>query len=272
MAYPSKSLLFALAAGALAASPAAATTMLAGHVRAEAGVNFLRANADHGFDSVADFHHTDDDWTGAPNVRPLTATAHGAVETGDDSGAANSTITAVWDSPDAGAVELSGRDFALHTPDPTIAEAVAGLASSSSDHPEWSYAFIAGANGAFGLDFDLTGLGDTSGLGLWSLKLVDNGAAEVFSLLNINAQSGFHETGDFTHALTAGHTYTVSLLSSEIRFQLGLPSPDVAASESGAFHWSITSDAVPEPSAWALSIVGFGLAGGTLRRRRAAPA
>ncbi len=36
------------------------------------------------------------------------------------------------------------------------------------------------------------------------------------------------------------------------------------------FSTTITSDAVPEPAAWALMIGGFGLAGAMLRRRRAA--
>lgn len=38
-----------------------------------------------------------------------------------------------------------------------------------------------------------------------------------------------------------------------------------------SYHIVVTSDAVPEPAAWALMLAGFGLAGAALRRRQPAP-
>ena len=36
--------------------------------------------------------------------------------------------------------------------------------------------------------------------------------------------------------------------------------------EDGSFDWSISTSGAPEPATWALTILGFGLAGAGLRR------
>lgn len=74
-----------------------------------------------------------------------------------------------------------------------------------------------------------------------------------------------------TYAGTYGMTHNFSLadFGNTLHFNWEVPEGVIATSASGAFMTDLTS-AVPEPGAWALMIVGFGLMGATLRRRREA--
>jgi PEP-CTERM motif len=68
----------------------------------------------------------------------------------------------------------------------------------------------------------------------------------------------------------AGTTYRISLDGLADNFSAG-PLGDDAGTMNGSFTWQITSGAgaIPEPSAWAMLVVGFaGL--GLVGRRRAA--
>ena len=74
-------------------------------------------------------------------------------------------------------------------------------------------------------------------------------------------------TGQTRHNLLAGHTYTFAIVDEDIHNIEGIR-PAVTGREQGQFNWSISASGAPEPATWALSIVGFGLAGAGLRRRR----
>ena len=51
-------------------------------------------------------------------------------------------------------------------------------------------------------------------------------SAETFTLLSLTEAEGFNVTGAYHHALQAGHSYVVSLTSTERYFDIELPSPD----------------------------------------------
>jgi hypothetical protein len=118
---------------------------------------------------------------------------------------------------------------------------------------------------------------DAIGLGWWQVVFSDDGASPgagdlVHAYPDYPQETGL--SGSFSHALVAGHTYTVGLLNLDGFSMNGdTTNSSLTGSENGQIDWAITSGrgGAPEPSAWALAIVGFGLAGAALRRRRISP-
>ncbi len=63
--------------------------------------------------------------------------------------------------------------------------------------------------------------------------------------------------------------YAAADFGNTLNFNWVLPDGVEAHSESGVFLTQLAADAgVPEPSTWAMMILGFGLAGAAVRRRR----
>ncbi|MFS0737298.1 PEPxxWA-CTERM sorting domain-containing protein [Sphingomonas sp. 1P06PA] len=109
--------------------------------------------------------------------------------------------------------------------------------------------------------------------------------SDAIYTLTLNFDDGATITGDYTpltnsfvggSSTTVGNT-TYSLIEFSFTRTLGdSVSPNVAVpggngnDYAGNFRFDVTTAAVPEPASWALMIGGFGVAGASLRRRRAA--
>lgn len=125
--------------------------------------------------------------------------------------------------------------------------------------PNWSYTFVADRDGSFHMDYALKPVFET--FGLVTYDILSNG--QVVAALN-----GLG-SGQVDVALTAGDTYTFAIANHDNLYRTASLGYYKGAVSSG-FSFKITESAVPEPATWALMVSGFGLAGATLRRRRAA--
>ncbi len=73
---------------------------------------------------------------------------------------------------------------------------------------------------------------------------------------------------DFTGSTVRDLSYTLNAVKPGFGFTAGKALNGFTAAETGEFAYT----AVPEPATWAISILGFGLLGATVRRRRQAAA
>ena len=151
-------------------------------------------------------------------------------------------------------------------------------ASFTSLNPNWSYTFQADNDGLLRWEGQIqpgfpgpVATDNRFGLSGWNLQI--NGVT-VIDLFDPTGGSG-PRTGDGDFALVAGETYTLSLTNfSNITSRTFGPS--YGGRLLGDFFWDIVetpTTTVPEPGAWTLMILGFGLAGAGLRTgsgRRAA--
>lgn len=265
------------AAGALAAAGVAAHAEAATVIPIAGSIEQL-ASAQVG-EAAAVVQVRDANWTGAPQT--LTRSAAATAQGGRDSITAVGGLTATWASATAGQVRVGDSGWTVTAGDPGVDFLAPSLTPGFGGTPAWSYQFTAARDGVFNLSADFLGSGtDLFGLGSWDVIFDDGGVTTETSLLRgyglapMSRTSGFGPsdseiTGNFSQSLTAGHTYTVSLLNLEGFSTSGVTTNSSArAFEDGTFDWSVT----PEPSAWALAIVGLGLTGAMLRRRRLAVA
>jgi hypothetical protein len=266
-----------LAAGALAAAglaaPAAQAAVLidpiSGSVEALASAQLGEAPA------AVDVH--DASWNGG-GPQTLTQSAAAFVLGGADSITSVGGIRATWASATAGEVRVGDSGWTVAAGDPAVDFVAPSLSPGFGGTPAWSYTFTAGRDATFNLSADFLGSGtDLAGLGFWDV-VVDDGVRGIeTSLLNGYGLVPFFRTsssdgeplqdeitGSFSQSLEAGRTYTISLLNLE-GFSLAGDTSNAStqAFEDGTFEWSVT----PEPSAWALAIVGLGLTGTAVRRR-----
>ncbi len=258
----------ALIAASLVAGQAAATVALSGTLNSHATAGINEALLSDG---------QPDGWKKKP--QDLMVVAGRTAVNGDDFSSVQDAISAHWDSANAGSVTLLDHGWITDVTHGRETSVSADL-SSPTDQPAWTYAFKATGDGAFNLGFDLTGTGQTGGLGLWDVLVSeDNGPGKLTFLTRTFPQSDFHLANPdaFSLALQAGHRYQISLVTEEGLFDSLLNPARREAAETGGFTWSISGGesaggqggaGVPEPTTWALSILGFGLAGASLRRTR----
>ncbi|WP_372784147.1 PEPxxWA-CTERM sorting domain-containing protein [Phenylobacterium sp.] len=252
----------ALLAIGLAAGPAGAATELEGSLTLHATSVIDRPGVDPKSDVAHDVL--------TPTHQSLFGTVSATATDGADSVVSHATESAVWQSADRGTFTVTnmGHEFNVSTPG-SIETLLSGNLTNDFD---WNYAFRADADGVFNLDFDIVGTGPGSlfGLGDWQLEMVGDGL-QFFDISDTFAgtrdPSDNEHMGSFSHPLRAGVAYRFALMNLN---SLGTVSPNHAvAAENDYFSWSIRDNsAVPEPSSWALSLLGFGLAGAALRRRR----
>ena len=207
----------------------------------------------------------------------LSTFARATTTAGTDSLTARGAISANWSSADRGDVQIHDFGWDIVAGDPSITSLEPEVNAFPSGPPQWTYSFMATGDGRFDLAADLFDAGvEDLFLGAWRMRFVDNGLSNETTLTSGQVGAGVLEVrGRFSHALTAGHNYTVSLVSTD-GFGTNGDTTGLTghAGESGDFRWSITGGgndaAVPEPSVWAMAVLGFGLAGASLRRRRLA--
>jgi hypothetical protein len=254
----------ALLAVGLAAAPAQAAKALEGSM-------FLQAKSVIGFPVQASDTSapSTDSWSDVPT--DLSVSARATARFGDNTVVTHGSESAVWQSPDRGSVTVTDFGHEFDVSDGSISQIETQLAGDAGGRQDWSYGFQATEDSVFNLDFDVLGSGDDLfGLGQWQLEFIGDGL-EFFTLSDGFASGTLdnRHTGSFSHLLRNGVNYRVSLINLN---SLGSFTPNhQSAAMDATFNWSISPVAgVPEPSTWALSILGFGLAGAALRRRNRA--
>ncbi len=175
---------------------------------------------------------------------------------------ASSSIIAHWNSPNSGQVQINGQLTVNQGP---FFDEDIQVGESSF----FRYDFTADVDGSFNFDLNatLTGRGDY--LGTWAIGVFDFDRIEQ-TLLRADG----YINGDTLELagglqLQTGHSYSFQILNIGDAFdfpQVGF----IPGDEQGIATWSITPDAaaVPEPTTWALMLVGFASAGAILRARR----
>jgi hypothetical protein len=267
---------FQLAASALLATPllalcgpaAAAVTLISGEVNTDPAVNFRTENPNFTFTERLTARPGHDGGLSAAKRDLFASTEAFATNPLGAGGAdAHALVEAHWNADNAGGAVIVDSGWSL--PAQTAAnEEFIGSTENPTGAAAWSYTFSVDRNSVFDLGLRFTADGDTNGMGSWALTVVDNGSdPRIDQLLLLRENNGFNVTGQTSHNLRAGHTYTLALVNEDIHGIEGVR-PTVAAREQGQFDWSIAASGAPEPATWALSIVGFGLAGAGLRRRR----
>ena len=182
-------------------------------------------------------------------------------------------IEAHWDSADRGTIDYRDHSYESSGLNPGTPDEIFRL-DTTTDAPDWSYDFTATADGTFTFGFDMHSVA-TDAFALGSFDLVFGfgpTSQEFIRLHDFNPTSdNFSASGQVSRQLLAGQTYHVALISND---RLTVRNPVVGRNSTlfADFNWSIAGQGVPEPSTWALSILGFGLAGAALRRRRFAGA
>lgn len=185
-------------------------------------------------------------WSGAPTSLTVTSAASVAgVEAGG-------TATGAWSADgNSGSVSFSNYHWNFQS------RGSAALTGAT----DWSYTFVADADGTFSMSYDVTGSGNT--FGFWGWRLDWSGSGAVPNLQNaLNPAAN----GVFTDAIVAGQTYTFSLTNNA---NVSGAAAGLVGSMNGLFQFSITADPrnLPEPAS--LLLAGLALASlGASRRRR----
>jgi hypothetical protein len=198
-------------------------------------------------------------------------------ETGQDKVVSTDNAKASFASADVGAFHADSS-WSANLPD----RRSAGFAEMDNADkgvgilPAFDYVFDAvGADNFFSMDFLVAPAANVAGIqrGAWDMNLLEDGRSVAFRTLDDGGN------GTFSSALQTGHRYELRL-----RDNAGLLLPagafrNIEASDSADFSFRISQAAgggggdggggVPEPSAWALVILGFGMTGAALRRAAA---
>lgn len=241
----------ALAALALAAAPAMATTAL--NVAVGAGARAIVGASDIAFNGQIPAA-----W-GGPGTLGIGFTA----VAGDDTYSVTSSILveASWLSAESGTLAIDwGRSVAGTAASQVDIFAGTNNAPDIDGFPaNWFYEFTATGNGVFQGTYDITAIGST--FGLQSIYLTGAGFLELGG--GVLDPTG---SGAFAIPLSAGQTYRLSFWNFGNIATSSLA--DITGVASARINWEIvTSPVIPEPGTWALLIAGFGLVGGALRRR-----
>ena len=249
-------ILGSLAAAGLAPAASAATSL--------SGSMNLRANSSIAAGSLTATDHASNSFVGVPVAMGIFALASindgvtGGNVTARGQGQASGTAN-------AGTVHFQDYGWSFNAP----ARADAGQSASLADHSEgddWSYTFMADSAGSFQMSYDTFVSVDGGQIfGLWGWDIEWSGAGGGQSIVNVNDPTA---AGLFTRSLLAGETYTVSLRNNANLFT-GTGNLSGSGYMGGTFNYQI-KDAVPEPTNWALMLIGFGGIGSALRARRRA--
>ncbi|MGX4770373.1 PEP-CTERM sorting domain-containing protein [Bradyrhizobium guangdongense] len=189
-------------------------------------------------------------WTGTPKTLATNVLARATF--GPEFVTASGNAVATWNSADNGSVFF--RNYGWHFMNPQHA-ALADL-SHKLEVNDWSYTFRATSDGVFAMNWDIR-LVSGNGFGLkgWTISWTGADATGYTQPDLFNPT----ESGIFEGAVRAGRFYTIAIQGDEdfILRNGGVAIQDANYSGymNGAFSWSISS--VPEPSTWAMMLLGL---------------
>lgn len=234
----------ALAIWLAAGAAVAGVTPILGSVQASVTVST---------DLLNNFGDDDDDWAGVP--ADLSARASAFTFGLDGAMAfAEADIAASWASATQGAVSFDDFGWRLSSTPGDLARASLGPLG-----PDWTYTFIPDVDSVLTMNFLVSLTGTAQNFTGW--RLLDNGVV-------VSSAATAPSMGTISHALSGGdiHILTLESNNSGAAFIQALD-----GAMDGTFSWRI-DDApiapIPEPETWTLAIVGLGLCGAMLRRRR----
>jgi hypothetical protein len=245
----------------LCAGPASAATAVSGSVDAAAGTSIGYGP----FVTAADQHTTT-----APGLpTSLSAHAKAVAQYGVDSAIAEVSNSAVWQSANQGHLTFDASwDLTLSQLSSQNETAHFGF------HPlftgDWTYTFTSAKAGEIIFDYDGVSSGQTFGIGGWAIRYRRQGQAGTKSavltdnILFDDPTGSVHVQNSQSIALTKGVTY-IFWLDNNSNIGMGGGVGNRSAATSGTIDWRIAE--VPEPTTWALMILGFGLTGAAVRRR-----
>jgi hypothetical protein len=242
-----------LAVLAIALSGLAAASAAAAPVSASM---FLRADVVLGGTSV--FDASSDSW-GAP-LSPLAISVSASLAPAGTSASvlARGQGAATWGAGgNSGVVTFTDYGWTVNSSSSGL-ETAAGLANINGPG-DWSYTFVADADGLFTMNYAVTATGSTFGLWGWNIEWSGpGGGLSLFNPIDPTA------SGVFSRALTSGEQYTVKLVTNaNVSNSVGF---DLEGSMDGLFEWEIGAAPLPEPGS--LALLGLGLAGLGLGRGR----
>ena len=194
-------------------------------------------------------------------LSPLSVSATATATAHDESGIQTQTLTttgtgrATWGTGgDSGTVEFRHFGWTAQDYSP-IGAAYLGL-SNGQVAPNWEYSFSAVADGRFSMEYNVAVLGNPFGLKGWDIGW--SGAGGGLNLGNVINPT---TSGVFSRPVFAGTTYTVDLTNTT-----SIGGALLTGHMSGDFAFSIT--AVPEPEEYLMMLLGFGMVGYQVRRKR----
>ncbi len=233
-----------LAAAGLTTSRASAAVALSGELN-------IVANSSLGGSGVVSDPHSAS-WVAIPTT--LSTAASATANSGPGSVVTTGSANATWGSADSGTVTFRNYGWTISNPQNEVAKSDLTGGRAGSD---WSYTFTATQNGLFTLTYNIVADGFTFGLQGWALDWSGSGTGGPTQNVSDPTQSGV-----FTGTLVAGDTYTIGLNGNPNIQTAG----NLTGHMNGDFSWSIS--AVPEPSTWAMLILGFAGMGMLAYRRR----